>query len=137
MAINVLVVDDSGVGRAMLIKALKLSGVQMGEIHQAPDGAQGLEMMGRHWIDLIFVDVNMPVMNGEQMIEAIRANPVWSDLPIVVVSTESSQTRVDRLVQMGSRFLHKPFPAEAVRDLLSEIPGVPYERDPAGHAAGG
>ena len=69
MAINVLVVDDSGVMRSMIIKTIRLSGLQLGEIHEAGNGREGLEALNQHWIDLVIADLNMPVMNGEEMIE--------------------------------------------------------------------
>ena len=69
MAVNVLVVDDSGVMRSMIIKAIRLSGLQLGEVHQAANGREGLEALHQHWIDLVIADINMPVMNGEEMID--------------------------------------------------------------------
>ncbi|GAF81238.1 unnamed protein product, partial [marine sediment metagenome] len=63
MSLNVLVVDDSMVGRAMVIKALKLSGIELGEILQAADGQEGLDVLDANWVDLVFADINMPVMN--------------------------------------------------------------------------
>jgi len=64
--------------------------VGLGETYEAANGQEGLEKLGRHWIDLVLVDINMPVMNGEEMIAKVRENPTWSDLPIIVVSTEGS-----------------------------------------------
>ena len=123
MSLNVLIVDDSSVGRMMVAKALRLSGVDIGEVHQAGDGQQGLDAMASTWIDVVFADINMPVMNGEEMIEHIRENPAWADTPIVVVSTEGSQTRIERLEQKVARFIHKPFTPETVRDMIKEILG--------------
>jgi two-component system chemotaxis response regulator CheY len=127
MAINVLVVDDSGVVRAMILKTLRACDIDLGEAHQAANGQLGLDELARHWIDLVFVDINMPVMNGEEMINKVRENPLWADLPIVVVSTEGSETRIERLLQKGAYFVHKPFAPEAVREILNKIIGVPNE----------
>ena len=69
MSLNVLVVDDSAVMRAMIIKTLRLSGLPLGEVHEAANGQEGLGTLDEHWIDLVLVDINMPVMNGEEMIE--------------------------------------------------------------------
>lgn len=122
--LNVLVVDDSAVTRAMILKTLRVAGIDVGETHEAPDGLAGLEVLAHHWVDLAFVDINMPVMNGEEMICRIRDNPAWSDLPVIVVSTEGSQTRIERLQAKGAYFIHKPFSPEAVRDLVQDILGV-------------
>jgi len=123
MAVNVLVVDDSGVMRSMIVKTLRLSGLQLGEIYQAADGREGLDVLGEHWIDLIIVDINMPVMNGEEMIDRMRENSEYNDTPVVVVSTEGSETRVERLRDKGARFIHKPFTPEMIRDTVKDLLG--------------
>jgi two-component system chemotaxis response regulator CheY len=123
MAVNILVVDDSAVMRSMIQKTLRLCGLQIGEIHQAGNGREGLEALEANWIDLVIVDINMPVMNGEEMIERIHARTEWAGIPIVVVSTEGSQTRIERLQRQGVRFVHKPFSAESIRDMVKEMLG--------------
>ncbi len=123
MAVNVLVVDDSGVMRSMIVKTLRLSGLQLGEIHQAGDGQEGLDSLGEHWIDLVIVDINMPVMNGEEMIDRMRENSEHIETPVVVVSTEGSEIRVERLREKGARFIHKPFTPEMIRDTLKDLLG--------------
>jgi two-component system chemotaxis response regulator CheY len=124
MSLNVLVVDDSAVMRAMVIKTLRLAGLPIGEIYQAADGREGLEAIGAHGIDLVLADINMPVMNGEEMIEHLRASPDSSRIPVVVISTEGSQTRIERLEQRGASFVHKPFTPETLRDVVKAIMGV-------------
>jgi two-component system, chemotaxis family, chemotaxis protein CheY len=123
MSVNVLVVDDSTVMRSMIIKTIRLSGLQLGEIHQAADGREGLEALRQHWIDLVVADINMPVMNGEQMIDRMLESPELKDIPIVVISTEGSKTRVERLQTKGARFIHKPFTPEVIRDTVKDILG--------------
>ena len=124
MAINVLIVDDSGVMRSMILKSMRLSGLQMGEVHQAANGREGLDTLNRHWIDLVVADINMPVMNGEEMIDQMLQNPVLKDIPVVVVSTEGSKTRVVRLQDKGAKFIHKPFTPEAIRDTVKALLGA-------------
>ena len=127
MAINILIVDDSAVVRAMILKTLIASGIEVGEAHEAANGQAGLEELSEHWVDLAFVDINMPVMNGEEMINQVRENPLWAELPIIVVSTEGSETRIERLQRKGAHFVHKPFSPEAVREIVNKIIGVPHE----------
>jgi len=126
MSINVLVVDDSSVMRSMIIKTLDMTGMALGEIHEASDGQHGLDMLEKHWVDLVLADVNMPGMNGQEMIENIRANPHWEALPIIVVSTEGSATRIEALRQLGARFIHKPFNPTQIREMIREMTGVSY-----------
>lgn len=128
MSLNVLIVDDSAVMRAMIVKALRLAGLAIGEVHEAANGQEGLDALKEHWIDLVLADINMPVMNGEEMIERIRANPIWKDLPIIVVSTEGSQTRIESLRQRGTKFVHKPFTPEVIRDLIKDMTGICHEQ---------
>ncbi len=123
MAVNVLVVDDSGVMRSMIVKTLRLSGLQMGEIHQAANGQEGLDALGEHWVDLVIVDINMPVMNGEDMIDRMRENSEHMETPVVVVSTEGSEIRVERLREKGAKFIHKPFTPEIIRDTVKDLIG--------------
>lgn len=129
MAFNVLVVDDSAVMRTMIIRTLRLSGVELGEIYQAASGMEGLERLGNNWVDIALVDINMPVMNGEEMIDQVRQNPEMAELPILVVSTEGSDTRIERLRQKGAGFLHKPFSPEALRETILHITGVEDEHE--------
>ena len=123
MAVNVLIVDDSGVMRSMIAKTIRLSGLDLGEIHQAANGQEGLDALNQNWIDLVIADINMPVMNGEEMIDRMLEHPEFRDIAIVVVSTEGSKTRVERLQNKGARFIHKPFTPEAIRDIVKEFLG--------------
>jgi len=118
MALNILVVDDSSVMRAIIIKTLHLSQLPMGEVHEAANGQEALKVLDGNWIDLALVDINMPVMDGEEMINRLRQNPATSDLPIIIVSTEGSESRKETLAQKGARFVHKPFTPETLRDAI-------------------
>ncbi len=124
MSINVLIVDDSGVMRAMILKSMRMSGLQLGEVHQAGNGQEGLDELEEHWIDLVIVDINMPVMNGEEMIDRMKENREFADIPIVVISTEGSKSRLERLKQKGAAFIHKPFSPETIRDTVRSIMGL-------------
>jgi len=123
MAVNVLIVDDSAVMRAMIQKTMQLSGLQLGEIHQAANGREGLEALERQWIDLVIADINMPVMTGEEMIEHMQTRPILKTIPTIVISTEGSQTRIDRLQRKGAHFIHKPFSPETIRDTVKRVLG--------------
>jgi two-component system chemotaxis response regulator CheY len=128
MSLNVLVVDDSAVVRSVIVKTLRLTVADLGEVYQACNGREGLESLDKNWVDIVFADINMPVMTGEEMIEEIRKNPLWEALPIVVVSTEGSQTRIERLQSKGVRFIHKPFAPEIVSKIIQEITGITNEQ---------
>jgi two-component system, chemotaxis family, chemotaxis protein CheY len=128
VAFNVLVVDDSMVMRSMIIRILRLSGLHMGEVFEAQNGREGLQVLNEKWVDLALVDINMPVMNGVEMIEAVRNNPAIADLPIIVVSTESNSDLVESIRQKNVEFVHKPFTPEILRSTVLQLTGVSNEQ---------
>lgn len=124
MGINILIVDDSSVMRSMILKTLRMSGLSLGDVSEASNGSEGLEMLGRQWTDLVILDINMPVMNGEEMMTRMRANPEMRDIPVIIVSTEGSKTRIDNLVKLGAKFIRKPFTPEIIRDAVNQSLGI-------------
>ncbi len=124
MSFNILIVDDSQAMRSIIQKTLRLSGLPLGELYQAGNGAEGLQMLEENWIDLALVDINMPVMDGETMINQVRENPDTVGLPIIVVSTESSEARIERLQAKQVQFIHKPFAPEDLRRTVFNLTGV-------------
>jgi len=121
MAINILIVEDSSVMRAMIQKAMQLSGLEIGVIHQASNGREGLDALERHRIDVIIADINMPVMSGEEMIEQMLGRSELQAVPIIVVSTAGSRARIERLQRKGLRFISKPFSPEMIRDAVKDV----------------
>ena len=118
--LNVLVVDDSSVARAMIIKILRMAEIPLSEVREAANGQEALEAIEEHWIDLVLADINMPVMSGDEMVGRIRGNPGWSDLAVIVISTDGNQPRIEKLVHQGIKFLRKPFTPEILRDVVLE-----------------
>ncbi len=120
MGMNILIVDDSSVMRTMILKTLRMSGLSLGDVNQASNGVEGLEILSQQWIDLVILDINMPVMNGEDMMIRMREYPETRDIPVIVVSTEGSKTRIENLVKMGATFIRKPFSPEIIRDAINQ-----------------
>ena len=81
----------------------------------------------KDWVDLALVDINMPIMDGETMIDHMRANPLTKETPVVVISTESSPERVEMLKKKSAGFVHKPFTPETVRETIERVTGVNHE----------
>ena len=123
MSINILIVDDSAVMREMIIKIMRMSGLPLGDLFEAANGQEGLDALNQHWIDMVIADINMPVMDGEEMIDKMLEHSEFKDIPIVVISTEGSKKRVERLQRKGARFIHKPFTPEEIRDTLKAFLG--------------
>lgn len=128
MALNILIVDDSETMRRMIRRSVDLCGIDVGDVTEAEHGAAALEVLDQTWVDLALVDINMPVMNGEEMLERVRQQPDTRDLRVLVISTEGSETRIARLKGMGARFLHKPFTPEQLREEITALTGVEGEK---------
>jgi len=124
MAFNVLVVDDSAVMRQMVVRTLKMSGLPLGTVHEAANGEEGLFVLQDEWVDLLLLDINMPAMDGEEMLRRLRAQPETAELPVIVVSTEGSETRLAALHELGAAIVRKPFAPETLRDTILRITGV-------------
>jgi two-component system chemotaxis response regulator CheY len=125
MAYNILVVDDSETVRAVIAKSLGLAGVPMGTLFQAANGVEGLELLRREWIDLVLADINMPVMGGVRMVEEMKGDAALRGIPVIIVSTEGSETRLQGLKDQGvGAFLRKPFAPEDLKKAVeSQLEG--------------
>jgi two-component system chemotaxis response regulator CheY len=119
-----LIVDDSPVTRKMVRRAVGLAGLEIGEVHEAGNGQEALAQLAQHEVDLVLADINMPIMNGMELVERMSQDPALSGVPVVIVATPMSEMRVERLLDIGARaYLAKPFRPEALRDLVLEILG--------------
>ncbi|MEO1021338.1 MAG: response regulator [Bacteroidota bacterium] len=124
MAINILVVDDSAVMRSMIKKTIRSSNLDVGDIHEAANGQEGLDVLSQNWLDLLFIDVNMPVMDGIEMLTRVRENPETSDMPVLIVSTESNNERIKLIHSKKAGFVHKPFTPEKLKESILTQLGV-------------
>ena len=123
MALNILIVDDSAVMRGMIRKTIEMSQIPIGEIHEGENGQEGLDILDANWIDLALVDIHMPVMTGEEMIQKVRENPETHDLAVIVVSSESDKSRIQRIEKKGAKFIHKPFTPESLSETVTDMLG--------------
>ena len=124
MSYNVMIVDDSKSMRKVILKTLQLSGFQIGECLEASNGQEALDILDGKWIDLILSDVHMPVMDGFGFIRSLREKDICRDTPVVFVTTEANEDRLNQLMVLGgSGYIRKPFRPEEVRALLSRIMG--------------
>lgn len=124
MAYNILIVDDSTIVRAMVKKTLTIAGVDVGEIFEAGDGREALDKLDANWVDVIFADINMPVMTGIEMVDELASRNMLQETPVVIISTERSVTRIAELKAKGvSAYLNKPFTPEHLREVVSRVLG--------------
>ena len=124
MSFNILVVDDSKTTRTIIGKILQMAQVPVRDLHEASNGKEALKILENKWIDLIFTDINMPVMNGIEMIDNMKKNDLISDIPVVVISTEGSQKRINDLQDKGIKaYIRKPFTPEQICSIITNILG--------------
>lgn len=121
MELKILVVDDSSIMRQMIIRTINLCGLDIADIFEAGNGREGLRVLEDKTIDLLFADVNMPVMNGIEMLNEVRQQKTTQGLPVLIVSTESHEGRIDEIEQQGAGFVHKPFTPEDLRAKIIEV----------------
>jgi two-component system chemotaxis response regulator CheY len=107
--------------RGMVSRAVSMSGLSVSHILEAGDGAQALAVMRNQWIDLVLLDINMPVMDGEKFLTQVRADEALRGTMVIVVSTESSQPRIARFKDMQAGFIHKPFRPEQLVAAVNEL----------------
>ncbi|MCX6073312.1 MAG: response regulator [Campylobacterales bacterium] len=119
MVANILIVDDSSLIRSVATSAAKEAG------HNpiiATNGKEGLDMIALHQIDIIFSDVNMPIMGGLEMVENIKANPNYKFIPIIMLTTESDETLKAKGKALGVKaWMLKPFNKEKFFTALQKL----------------
>ena len=127
MAYSVLIVDDSPVMRTFIRRVLTLSGFEVGECTEANNGEEALAQLSAHAVDIILTDINMPVMNGEELLRKLGADGILKTTPAVVISTDATNERILQMIALGAEgYMSKPFTPESLREELERILG---ERD--------
>jgi two-component system chemotaxis response regulator CheY len=127
MSKRVLVVDDSPAMRKMIIKVIQMSGFETAGIEQASDGQAALRLLRAEPFDLVLTDINMPVMSGEEMLEVMAIDDHLNQLPVVVISTDATDVRMDRMKNLGAKgYVAKPFSPALLRTELERVLEVPH-----------
>jgi len=125
MSQNILIVDDSAVIRQMVKKTLKMADLNVGRVYEASDGIEALATLSDHCVSAVLSGLNMPAMNGLQLLSRMKQNELLKHIPIVILSAEGSQERIKQLEQVGiSGYLRKPFQPEQLRVVLTPLLGV-------------
>jgi two-component system chemotaxis response regulator CheY len=126
MAYRVLIVDDSQSMRKFVRRVIDASGIELSECLQASNGREALEILRKEWVDIVLTDINMPELDGEELIRRLAADDLLESIPVVVVSTDSTRTRIERLLELGARgYVTKPFRPEELRAELERVLGTP------------
>ena len=124
MAFNVLIIDDSSSMRAVIKKTLKVSGFNVGKFLMAGDGKEALKVLEGQWVDIILTDINMPNMNGMELLTEMKKDEMLKSIPVVMVTTEGSDRVMQESMRLGAQgYVKKPFRPEEIKGILNSIMG--------------
>jgi two-component system chemotaxis response regulator CheY len=122
MPLDILIVDDSAAIRKILQRVLRQADVDVGQVYEAGDGLEALETLKKHKVHLVLADVNMPNMNGMQLLAEIKSDAELASVPVIMVTTEGSQSKVMEAAQLGAAgYIRKPFSADQIKDKISSL----------------
>ena len=119
---NILVVDDSTAIRKILIRVLRQTALDIGEIFEARDGVEALDTLRQHSFNLVLSDINMPNLDGLGLLAELKNTPAWRSLPVVMITTEGSEEKVSQAIRLGSAaYIRKPFTAEQIQEKIGAL----------------
>jgi len=125
MAFNVLIVDDSPAMRSVIRRVLDISGFSVGACVQAANGEEALSLLQSQPVDIILTDINMPKMDGEELVRRLGEDSRLRSIPVIVVSTDQTEHRVRQMLTLGAKgYVKKPFQPETLREQLEQVLGV-------------
>ena len=119
---SILIVDDSSAMRSVIKRIIKLSGFEMETCVEAGDGQDALEVLRSQPVDMVISDINMPRMDGEALLREISADQKLCRTPVVIVSSDATESRAARLLELGAgAYLVKPFQPHVLREKLEQV----------------
>ena len=122
MAVDILIVDDSSAIRKIIQRVLVQAEVTIGKVMEAGDGIEALAILKENKVGLILCDINMPRMDGLQLLGEIKANPEYKHIPVLMVTTEGAQAKVLEAVNLGAvGYVRKPFTADQIKEKLADL----------------
>ena len=118
--LRVLIVDDSRMARKLIRRVLSNLGIE--HFHEAEDGREAIELLGKETVDLVVTDYNTPEVNGIELTEHIRHSELLAHLPVMMVTSEANETHLSQVAHSGVNALtDKPFEPETVKRLLVQL----------------
>jgi two-component system chemotaxis response regulator CheY len=122
--LKVLIVDDSSVMRKIIERALRQAGLDLSEVLEASNGAEGLAAIEKGGLDIILSDINMPVMDGLEFLKNLAGVEAAKGVPVIMITTEGSEARVVEALSNGAKgYLRKPFTPEQVKERITPLLG--------------
>ena len=122
MGTTVLVVDDSSMIRKIIHRCLEKAELGITEVCEAANGQEALDLLARRSVDVVLSDINMPGIDGMQLLSALKDHPQWKQIPVLIISTEAGAEVVLNAVGQGAvGYIKKPFTPSEIRDRLSPL----------------
>jgi two-component system chemotaxis response regulator CheY len=119
VSLRTLIVDDSSAMRAFVRATLEECGA---EVQEASSGFEALRVLPRKRFDLVIVDINMPDINGLELVSFMRQSEAHKDTPLVIISTEATERDRDRGLKLGAdAYLSKPFEPQDLREVIDKL----------------
>lgn len=124
MAFNLLIVDDSNSMRTVVKKIVGLTGLEVNQILEADNGRKALDVLGGSWVDVVILDINMPEMNGLELLQRMNGEPLMKSIPVLMMTTDASEAHMKAAFDLGAKgFIRKPFVPEELRKMLLAVLG--------------
>lgn len=119
---KILITEDSSVMRSLLVSAIE--SMEGYRIVEATSGFDALRLLPREQVDLIITDINMPDINGLELISYVRNNPNYRSIPLFIISTEGGEKDLEKGLAIGAdEYLVKPFAPERLLELIRKYLG--------------
>lgn len=119
MSAKILIVEDSPITRAMIASAVEIIGDM--EIFESKSGFEALKLLPHHSFNLIVTDINMPDINGLELVSFVKKNPEYKHIPLIIITTEGSERDKEKGLALGAdEYLVKPFNPEELQTLVKK-----------------
>ena len=119
---DILIVDDSKAMRSFIRRTLSMTSIEVGTVHEAEHGLAGLQLLDDHSVEIIFSDINMPVMDGAVFVGELARHEEKRKIPVIIISTDSSIERKQQMTDLGAKgYIAKPFSPEMLEQEVTRL----------------
>jgi len=123
--IRALIVDDSSVMRKIVERSLRQAGLDLSSVIEAGNGVEALGLLDSNSVDLILCDINMPVMDGLELVRHLQTIEKLRGVPVVMITTEGSESNVIQALSLGAKgYIRKPFTPDQVKEHVLPVLGA-------------
>ena len=130
MPFNILVVDDSASMRKVLRKSIIMCNIGEITFYEAENGQEALNVIQKEWVDIVFTDINMPIMDGFELVSNLKQDDTHQNTPIIVVTSDTTAENSEGAIKNKIKhIIYKPFRPETIRELLINLLGLEESED--------